>query len=372
MRSTRTSSRRARLKAALELEAGDYDAAAAEIDKALKVNPRSLEAHALRAALLTCKTATCDPQSPRRSPSIRATARLYDTLSHYATITRRTAQAAEFARRAVDLSPRLWRAHLSLGMALLRSGRMEEGRAAVEKSFEGDPFNVWAKNTLDLLDTMRDYRETRRGQFVIKAAAKESEVLAPYAADLLEEAAAKLTAKYRFTPQGPVVVELFPNHEDFAVRALGLPGLGALGVCFGPVIAQDSPSARPDGQFNWGSTLWHEYTHVITLQMTDYRIPRWFSEGLSVYEERRARPGWGDDWNPAVLRALADGRWFKIADLDARIHAPAPPGRRFARLLSGVAGRRVRRRALRLRRRPADARALPRQARARPTCCGRL
>ena len=147
-------------------------------------------------------------------------------------------------------------------------------------------------------------------------------MLAPYAADLLEEAAAKLTAKYRFTPKGPVVVELFPNHEDFAVRALGLPGLGALGVCFGQVIAQDSPSARPDGQFNWGSTLWHEYTHVITLQMTDYRIPRWFSEGLSVYEERRARPGWGDDWNPSVLRAHADGRWFKIADLDAGFMRP--------------------------------------------------
>ena len=31
--------------------------------------------------------------------------------------------------------------------------------------------------------------------------------------------------------------------------------------------------------------------------MTNYRIPRWFSEGLSVYEERRARAGWGGNWN---------------------------------------------------------------------------
>ena len=310
------------LKAAVELEAGDYDAASAELEKALGVNPRSAETHALRAAQLYLQDKDFEPAAAQALATNARFGSLYETLAYYATITRRTSEAAEFARRAVALSPRLWSARLALGMALLRLGRMEEGRAEVEKSFEGDPFNVWAKNTLDLLDSMRDFRETRRGTFVIKAGASESDVLAPYAADLLEEAAAKLTAKYRFTPKGPVVVEIFPNHEDFAVRALGLPGLGALGVCFGQVIAQDSPSARPEGQFNWGSTLWHEYTHVITLQMTDYRVPRWLSEGLSVYEERRARPGWGDDWNPGVLRAHADGRWLKIADLDAGFMRP--------------------------------------------------
>jgi hypothetical protein len=202
-------------------------------------------------------------------------------------MTRRTTQAAAFARRAIELSPRLWSAHLDLGMALLRLGQMTEGRAAVEKSFQGDPYNLWAKNTLDLLDAMKDYRETKHEAFLIKADAKESDVVTPYAAELLDEAAAKLTAKYHFTPQGPITVELFPNHEDFAVRTLGLPGLGALGVCFGQVIAADSPSARPTGEFNWGSTLWHEYTHVITLQMTDYRIPALVFGGLSVYEERK-------------------------------------------------------------------------------------
>ncbi|HWS89541.1 MAG TPA: tetratricopeptide repeat protein [Pyrinomonadaceae bacterium] len=310
------------LAAALALEAGEYEEATAGIEKGLKVNPNSTELHALRAAQLYLQDKDYGPAAAQALAVNPRYGRLYETLAHYATITRRVEQAAEFSRRAVELSPRLWSARLSLGMALLRLGRMEEGRAEVEKSFEGDPFNAWAKNTLDLLDAMRDFRETRRGDFLIKAGAGETEVLAPLAADLLEEAAAKLTAKYKFTPKGPVVVELFPNHEDFAVRALGLPGLGALGVCFGQVIAQDSPSARAAGEFNWGGTLWHEYTHVITLQMTDYRIPRWFSEGLSVYEERRARPGWGGGWNPSVLRAYADGRWFKIADLDAGFVRP--------------------------------------------------
>jgi cellulose synthase operon protein C len=312
-------------KAGLALQAGEFDEATAELDKAFKVNPRSLEAHSMRAAMLYL-------QDQDTASEINATlainphyGEIFNTLSHFATLTRRTEQAAQFARRAVELSPKLWSAHLNLGMALLRLGQMTEGRAAVETSFKGDPFNVWAKNTLDLLDTMADFKETKRGAFVIKAAAKESDVLTVYAGDLLEEAAAKLTAKYHFTPQGPIYIELFQNHEDFAVRALGLPGLGALGVCFGPTVAQDSPSARQTGEFNWGSTLWHEFTHVITLQMTNYRVPRWFTEGLSVYEERRARPGWGDDWNSAFIQAYAAGRWSRIEDLDMAFQRPRNP-----------------------------------------------
>ena len=313
------------LKAALALESGQFDVATTELDKALKINAHSLEAHSLRAAMFYLQDREFEPEVAATLAIGPRYGEVYNTLAHYATITRRTEQAAQFAQRAIQLAPRLWDAHLNLGMSLLRLGQMEQGRASVEKAFKGDPFNVWAKNTLDLLDSMESFRETKRGPFVIKASEKESDLLGPYAANLLEEAATKLTAKYRFTPKGPVTVEIFQNHEDFAVRALGIPGLGALGVCFGPVIAQDSPSAREAGEFNWGSTLWHEYTHVITLQMTDYRIPRWFSEGLSVYEERRARPGWGDDWNVMFVSSFAAGRWFKIADLDAAFQRPRHP-----------------------------------------------
>jgi tetratricopeptide (TPR) repeat protein len=312
-------------KAGVELEERDYVQATAEIEKSFRINSRSLDAHALKAAMLYLQDRDFEPEVAAALAVNPRYGLIFNVLSHYATMTRRTSQAAAFAKRAIELSPRLWSAHLDLGMALLRLGEMAEGRAEVEKSFKGDPYNIWAKNTLDLLDTMKDYRETKHDAFLIKADAKESDVVAPYAADLLAEAATKLTAKYHFTPQGPITVELFPNHEDFAVRTLGLPGLGALGVCFGQVIAADSPSARPTGEFNWGSTLWHEYTHVITLQMTDYRIPRWFSEGLSVYEERKARPGWGDDWNPMFLSAFASGRWHKIADLDGGFQHPRSP-----------------------------------------------
>jgi tetratricopeptide (TPR) repeat protein len=87
----------------------------------------------------------------------------------------------------------------------------------------------------------------------------------------------------------------------------------------------DSPSARDSGEFNWGTTLWHEFTHVITLEITDHRIPRWFSEGLSVFEERRARTGWGDNWSLENLKAIKDGRFVPINELDAAFIRPKRP-----------------------------------------------
>ena len=103
-------------------------------------------------------------------------------------------------------------------------------------------------------------------------------------------------------------------HDDFAVRNLGLPGLvGALGACFGRVVSMDSPRAKPPGSFSWEATLWHELAHVITLQMSNQRVPRWLTEGASVYEESRARPTWGGEMEVPFALALERGRVLHAA-----------------------------------------------------------
>ncbi|HWP41918.1 MAG TPA: tetratricopeptide repeat protein [Blastocatellia bacterium] len=315
------------LHAWLDIEADQAESAARTIEHGLKVNPNSIKLLALRAAISYLADKKGDLEADtRKALAINPKAgEFFATLAHFAVINRRYADSVEFGRRAIELSPRLWQARTELGIQLMRVGKVAEGRAELERAFEGDPFNVWAKNTLDLLDSIQNYRDTVSGPFLIKTAPDEADVVAPYAASLLGDAHKKLTAKYRFTPRAPITIELYPNHEDFAVRSLGLPGLGALGICFGQVVAMDSPRARPAGEFNWGSTLWHEYAHVITLQITDHRIPRWFSEGLSVFEERRARPGWGDNWNIPRLKAYLDGRFVKIDDLDSAFLRPKSP-----------------------------------------------
>lgn len=313
--------------ATLDLEAERFGSARTQIDEALLINPKSLEIRALRAAShwLEDRPAEMDREIAAILAINPRYGMVYEVIAHFATQTRRYEESVGFLRRAVELSPQLWSAHLALGIGLQRLGKLEEGRTAIEISFKGDPFNLWAKNTLDLLDAMKDYHEVRTGDFIVRTAPQESEVLSGYATELLGEVRQRMAERYRFTPRTPITVEIFPNHEDFAVRTLGLPGLGALGVCFGQVIVQDSPTARAGDPFNWGSTLWHEFTHVMTLQITDHRIPRWFSEGLSVYEEHRARPGWGDDWSPEHVQAFAAGQWFRIADLDNGFIRPKRP-----------------------------------------------
>ncbi|MGD8866077.1 MAG: tetratricopeptide repeat protein, partial [Gemmatimonadales bacterium] len=85
------------------------------------------------------------------------------------------------------------------------------------------------------------------------------------------------------------------------------------------------PSARETGDFNWGSTFWHELAHTFHLGMTEHRVPRWFSEGLAVYEERRARPGWGDDVTPGFLMAHLQDRLLPVGDLNNGFARPAYP-----------------------------------------------
>jgi hypothetical protein len=122
-----------------------------------------------------------------------------------------------------------------------------------------------------------------------------------------------------------VRLEIFEQHADFSVRTVGLTGLGALGVSFGRVLAMDAPSARPPGTFNWGSTAWHELAHTFTLGLSGNRVPRWFSEGVSVLEERRARPGWGAQLSKPYVAAVRAKALRPVSELnDGFVHPRNP------------------------------------------------
>src|SRR5204862_7976724 len=171
--------------------------------------------------------------------------------------------------------------------------------------------------TLDKFATVRD------GDLVFRLSKDEAPVLTEQAVALAHQALTTLAARYEFTPRGPILIEIFPRHDDFAVRNVGLPGMiGALGACFGRVVTLDSPKARPPGQFNWGATLWHEMAHVITLQMSNQRVPRWLTEGISVWEEKRARPEWGREMEMTFAQALEQGKVLSLKDLNSGFSDP--------------------------------------------------
>ena len=315
------------LLAELRFQEERYDEAVRLIRQALAVNPKDLDTLSLEAAYHQIREdASGFAQAESKVLAINPSyGRLYYTLAENMVMRRKYQEAVEFNRKAVALSPKLYPAFSSMGMNLMRVGDLKTGRAMLERAFEGDPFNVWAYNTLDLLDQMDSFSTGSSEHCVFHMAKEDQPVLLPYASKLAEEAHEQLTARYGFTPQGPLQFEIFPDHGGFAVRTLGLPGLGALGVCFGKVVALDSPRARKAGEFNWGSTLWHEFAHIMTLQMTRHNVPRWYSEGLSVYEEQKARPGWGDDLTASFVKAYKEEKLLKVSELNAGMMRPKSP-----------------------------------------------
>jgi tetratricopeptide (TPR) repeat protein len=314
--------------AALALEEENPAAAEHSIRAALAVNPSDLESLSLQAAVFYIRGdapgfAKIEKKILEINPSY---GRLYYTLAENMVSHRKYQDAVDFYRKAVALDPELWAAYAGLGMNLTRVGELEEGRKAIQKAFDGDPYNVWAFNSLDLFDQMDTFVQSRSEHFRFLMSKEDGSVLAPYASELAEEAYADLTRRYGFKPASPIQIEIFPDHGGFGVRTLGLVGLeGALGVCFGKVMAIDSPQARKPDAINWGTTLWHEFAHVITLQMTKNNIPRWYSEGLSVYEEHKARPGWGDQLTSLFIKAYKERNLLKASQLNSGIMHPQNP-----------------------------------------------
>lgn len=315
--------------ATLYLELEEYDRAEEQVQAALEVNPASLEALSALAAVRYLRGdrdgfAEVEARVRRFNPRY---ADLYSTLAELAARNRQYEDAVRLARRGVELDDRSWRAYGLLGLNLLRTGEMEEGRRMLETAFEGDPYNVWIKNTLDLSDTFGEYRIVSSDRFQIALHESEADLLAPYVTEVAEEAYDKLSRRYGIEAPSPIRIEVYPRHADFSVRTVGLAGMGALGVSFGPVIAMDSPSARQVGDFNWASTLWHELTHSFHLAMTDHRVPRWFTEGCAVYEERRSRDGWGwgDDVNVPFLLAYRDGKLLPVSEMNEGFVRPRYP-----------------------------------------------
>ena len=254
-----------------------------------------------------------------------APAEFYTDLAEASVRQRRYTEAVTLAQRAVGYDSLYVPAYGVMGTNQLRIGQMDAGRAALERAFALDPFNLWHKNTLDLLDKMKSFRTIDRGRFRVVAPPEEAELLALYIVPLLEQAYDSLAVRYGYKPPTPVRLEFYRYHADFSVRTVGLAGLGALGVSFGSLLAMDTPNGREKGQFNWGSTAWHELTHAFTLGASDHRVPRWLSEGLSVLEERRVGRGWGADATVSYVIAMSNGKLRPISQLSDGFLRPRFP-----------------------------------------------
>jgi tetratricopeptide (TPR) repeat protein len=208
----------------------------------------------------------------------------------------------------------------------MRLGQNDEAYKQLEICYHNDFQDAATRNSLKLMDSYQNFVTFTTPTTILKLHKKEADLLRPYFQSEMDRAMATYEKKYRLKLEKPVQVEVYPDHEDFAVRTLGMPGLGALGVTFGYSVAMDSPSGRKPGSFHWASTLWHEMSHVYTLTATGHRVPRWFTEGLAVHEETAISPDWGDRLSPDVIGAIKNKKLLPIAELDRGfIHPVSPP-----------------------------------------------
>jgi cellulose synthase operon protein C len=306
-------------------DAHKHDEARKALDQALAVNPSSLDAIALRAALsfIEDKPQEFEAEANKALAIAPRYGEVYRIAGDLAARNYRFDEAVELTRRALALDASNGRAQADLGSHLLRTGDEPGARIALEAAWKADPFSKLTKNQLEVMDNVDKYVTFRDGDVVMRLDPTEAPVLHEYAMALAKQALSTLAARYEFTPRGPILVEIFPKHDDFAVRTLGLPGMtGALGVCFGRVVTMDSPRARPPGEFQWEATLWHELAHVITLQMSNQRVPRWLTEGISVYEEKKARAEWGREMDVTFAGMLNRGETLKLKDLNSAFTNP--------------------------------------------------
>jgi tetratricopeptide (TPR) repeat protein len=306
------------LLARLALEDNNDALARDEAHKALEMDPNSVQGKAILATmdwLADKKDSSWDPHD----------ARGYETAAHFFMLNRRYPESIEFYRKAIALDPELYTARSQMAINLMRLGQDKEAFTELQYCWDHGFQDSATKNTLMLIDSYKNFVTVETPHGILKLNKKEADLLAPYFEAEVERAITTYEKKYKMKLDRKVQVEVYPDHEDFAVRTLGMPGLGALGVTFGYSIAMDSPSGRPPGEFHWASTLWHEMSHVFTLTMTNSKVPRWFTEGIAVHEETAASPEWGDRLGPEEIVAIKDYTLLPISELDRGFIHPSYP-----------------------------------------------
>jgi tetratricopeptide (TPR) repeat protein len=322
-----------------QIDCEDHDGAAKSLDRVLAVNPWRPEAWAYRALLAHLAG------DPNEATACRAKALKFRPLNPLVDhrIGTKLSQKYRFAegsahqRRALQADPNFIPARIQLAEDLLRLGDDEPGWTLARQVADADPYNVKAYNLATLRDSMSKFKTLEADGFVLRMNELEAAVYGDRALALLKQARSQLCEKYGLQLDHSVIVELFPNPQDFAVRTFGMPDVdGYLGVCFGNVITANSPKAQRPA--NWEAVLWHEFAHVVTLNLTRNKMPRWLSEGISVHEELQRNAAWGQRMNPTYRRMILSGELTPVGKLSgAFLNPPTPVHLQFAYYQSALA-----------------------------------
>ncbi len=312
-----------------QIDGESYDDARETLGKVLSVNPHHDEAHAFLAAISHLQNDPEGEQTHREQAldGWPGNPRVDSLIGRELSQKYRFEEGLAAQRRAMALDATYLPARRQAAEDLLRLGNVEEGWELAAAVSQDNPYDVAAYNLVTLRDEMQQFATLEDESFIVRMEAHEAEVYRQRVLTLLNRAKSHLCEKYGLELSEQIAVEIFPDPADFEVRTFGMPGIpGFLGVCFGKVITANSPASQAAHPTSWESVLWHEFCHVVTLQLTRNRMPRWLSEGISVYEERLADPRWGQPMTPRDRQRILDGHLTPIHDLSSAFLDPDSPG----------------------------------------------
>ncbi len=305
-----------------------YDEADRRLNQAAEINPDEPRLLAYRAALAHLRNDPGGEKSARDAALSRwrTNPEVDHRIGRQLSKKYRFAEGSAYQRTALTIDPAYLPAKVQLCQDLLRIGEEDEGWKLAAEVFAADAYNVLAYNLVTLGDRLAGFRTLKADGFVVRMDPREADLYGARVLDLLSRAKKTLAARYGAEVAEPVVVEIFPQKKEFAVRTFGLPGAeGFLGVCFGRVITANSPASQGEHPSNWEAVLWHEYCHVVTLNKTRNKMPRWLSEGISVYEEDRADPAWGGAIGPKFRAMILGDDLTPLSKLSSAFLAPKSP-----------------------------------------------
>ena len=303
-----------------EVDAENYEGAKKLLDECEEIHPAHPEVAAYRAVLdhLANRAAAAQLARSKGLTLWAENPRVDYLIGKKLSQKYRFAEGAAAQRQALAFDNNYLPAKAQLASDLLRLGEENEGWTLAQVVHEKDGYDVEAYNLVTLRDTLAKYASLENEHFIVRMTSKESAVYGPRVLALLTRAREALVTRYGVQLAEPTRVDIFGDQKDFAVRTFGMPDVqGFLGVCFGRVVTANSPVAMGGKGSNWESVLWHEFCHVVTLQFTKNKMPRWLSEGISVYEESRADPAWGMQMTPRFRQMIRDGKLTPIVKLSS-------------------------------------------------------
>lgn len=307
------------------IDAEQYAAAEDLLEKVLEVNPLQPQAWAYKAVIAHLRN-ELDVEAECRAAALAHWTNNPEVdwlIGRKLSQKYRFAEGSAYQRRSLAFDPNYLPAKIQLSQDLLRLGDEAAGWQLAQEVAETDGYNVQMYNLVTLHDEIAGFRTIAADGFLLRMDEREAQLYGQQALALLRRAKATLCAKYDVPLEEPIIVEIFPRQRDFAVRTFGLPGAeGYLGVCFGRVITANSPASQGESPSNWEAVLWHEFCHVVTLHKTHNKMPRWLSEGISVYEETQEDPAWGQPLIPIYRDMLLGEELTPLSKLSSAFMSP--------------------------------------------------